>query len=499
MPMKRIGSNQAETADTVGSGGHLFDGTLSSQVFVAKAPRAVYAELSGEHVPEFRSGQAVTTSMVALRQLFRAAGLDTANYGDYSWNPLGDLVPKGARVLLKPNWVRHPVPGRDDGGSLVTHVHVIDALLGYLSKVPDCRVIIGDAPIQGCDFERLLEANQIRETVSRHSPRFRSLQVVDFRKTVLERTGTDGRVCRECRGDDDFVRFDLGRRSLLEPVTTATPSFRVTMYNPDHLVRTHRPGKHEYLIAREVLDANVVFSLPKLKTHKKAGLTGALKNMVGINGHKEFLPHHRLGGSAEGGDCYEGTSRLKGLAERMLDLGNRTEHRSRMKRASLVAEVFLRLSRVFGADDNLEGSWYGNDTVWRMCLDLQRILYYGTVDGELATVPQRKVITLTDAIVAGQGEGPLAPTPCPMGLLTLGGSTAALEQVHALIMGLDPSRIPLVREALNLSDWPLIADGADPVEVCWNREWMSAEQAGHQLLTKVVPPAHWQGHCELRR
>ena len=32
-------------------------------------------------------------------------------------------------------------------------------------------------------------------------------------------------------------------------------------------------------------------SLPKLKTHKKAGITCALKNLIGINGNKEYLPH----------------------------------------------------------------------------------------------------------------------------------------------------------------------------------------------------------------
>jgi len=34
-----------------------------------------------------------------------------------------------------------------------------------------------------------------------------------------------------------------------------------------------------------------------LKLHRKAGITCALKNLIGINGNKEYLPHHRLGGS----------------------------------------------------------------------------------------------------------------------------------------------------------------------------------------------------------
>ena len=57
-----------------------------------------------------------------------------------------------------------------------------------------------------------------------------------------------------------------------------------------------RRGRHRYLVARELIEADVVFNVPKLKTHKKAGVTGALKNLVGINGHKAYLPHHRKGG-----------------------------------------------------------------------------------------------------------------------------------------------------------------------------------------------------------
>ena len=72
--------------------------------------------------------------------------------------------------------------------------------------------------------------------------------------------------------------------------------------------RTHAPGRHQYLVAREVIEADVIVNLPKLKTHKKAGVTCALKNLIGINGNKEYLPHHRVGGAERGGDCYPAAS-----------------------------------------------------------------------------------------------------------------------------------------------------------------------------------------------
>jgi uncharacterized protein (DUF362 family) len=49
------------------------------------------------------------------------------------------------------------------------------------------------------------------------------------------------------------------------------------MYHPDWLKRTHGLGKHQYLIARDVIEADVVINVPKLKTHKKACITGARK------------------------------------------------------------------------------------------------------------------------------------------------------------------------------------------------------------------------------
>ena len=87
------------------------------------------------------------------------------------------------------------------------------------------------------------------------------------------------------------------KMSLLEPIASdRRVDFRVTMYNPDLMRQTHGRGRHQYLIAREVIEADVVINVPKLKTHRKAGITGALKNLVGINGNKDYLPHHRLGG-----------------------------------------------------------------------------------------------------------------------------------------------------------------------------------------------------------
>src|SRR4029453_17991483 len=58
----------------------------------------------------------------------------------------------------------------------------------------------------------------------------------------------------------------------------------------------------------------------------------------------------------------------------------------------------------------LGGAWYGNDTCWRMALDLARIVHHADRQGRMTTVPQRRHLSLIDGIVAGEGDGPLTPS-----------------------------------------------------------------------------------------
>src|SRR6266704_889786 len=425
-------------------------------VFCAKATVASYDPCPDFRVPELPGWTTVTTALVTLRALLAQAGLDHSNLGSPDWNPLGAIIHEGAKVVVKPNWVHHHNSSGHGLDCLVTHPGVIEAILHYVAKARPERIIVGDAPVQGCDFAALMAACGIPEMIERFTAHNVNVSLKDFRRTI-QRSGTLGERGQEnCRPMDEFILYDLGPDSTLEAITTPNSEFRVTMYNPDVLKRTHGPGTHQYLIARDVIDADVVLNVPKLKTHKKACITGALKNLVGINGHKEYLPHHRQGGSQSGGDCYTGQSRLKSLVEDLLDVTNRAQDTIARYMLANAVRVGMAFGKAMGADTNYEGSWHGNDTVWRMCLDLQRVLYYGRADGTLDDQVQRTVLTVTDAIIAGQGDGPLSPVPSPLGLMTLGSNTAAVEWVHALLMGLDPQRIPLTREAFAPHRYPLM-------------------------------------------
>jgi hypothetical protein len=259
------------------------------------------------------------------------------------------------------------------------------------------------------------------------------------------------------------------------------------------MARTHAPGRHQYLVAREVLEADVVINLPKLKTHKKAGVTCALKNLIGINGNKEYLPHHRLGGSARGGDCYPGSSMVKRAVEYALDRQNGSRSHLTSKLWHDAAENLNRLAVRTGDQVGVEGSWSGNDTVWRTGLDLNRILLYGRTDATMSDAPQRQVLHIVDAVVAGQGDGPLSPDPLPLGLILVGSNAAAIDHVGAHLLGYEPSRVAIVREAFGQFRWPIASCKSTDVIITGDLgEGRADELLPSCDLPAVSYPAGWR-------
>lgn len=147
----------------------------------------------------------------------------------------------------------------------------------------------------------------------------------------------------------------------------------------------------------------------------------------------------------------------------------------------------------------IEGGWHGNDTVWRMTLDLNRLILYGRVDGTLSDTPLRKVYSLTDAIIAGEGEGPLAPTPVPLGVLMFATSSAFADLVGTSLMHFDWRKIPVVREAFAQFRYPLTDQRPESCRVICNGEEISLEETAKRFGKNFHASAGWRGHIEQDR
>lgn len=450
----------------------------------------------------------------AFRELLHQMRWDEANYGSSSWNPLGWAVKPGQTVLLKPNMVVSEHPAGDIGvrwtntdGPFIRCVaeYVLLALKGQ------GRLIIGDSPIKETDFVRAAEITGIRHVVADLSARSAvPIELVDFRDFVSARDDVAMVGGVDQQGDPrGYTAFDLREHSELADVSAHATRFRSTaVYYENRMAETHNSVNHRYSIANSVLHADTFINIPKLKTHCKAGVTVALKNLVGICNEKRWLPHHRKGPPSKGGDEYgnrasigiRGVETLKDfLVQNRIGkvIYPRLMLVNKIGRALTGVDVVRRIRDQ--GDPYQNGGWHGNDTVWRMVLDLNKILRYGNTDGTLSPKPVRHILTFVDGIWAGEAEGPLKPSSKEAGIMMFGLDSVLLDIVAATLMGFDYREIKLLERGLALRDHPLL-------EASLSELTLMANEAGWQTLDGIasshlafVPPRGWRGHIELAK
>ncbi len=137
-----------------------------------------------------------------------------------------DLPVRGKTVLLKPNFV-----GPDPLGIINTHPAVVGAARASFLRLGAARVVVGDGPALERDTEAIAEAMRLREYLGPLSGSVLDLNLDNVRRVPL---------------------------------------------------RTRASSLRELYLPETVLAADLVVSMPKLKTHHWAGVTLSLKNMFGI-------------------------------------------------------------------------------------------------------------------------------------------------------------------------------------------------------------------------
>jgi uncharacterized protein (DUF362 family) len=427
---------------------------------------------------------------------------------------IGPLLPDGdfQKILLKPNWVLHASHPEFPIEALVTSSALIEAVIeACFAKYANLEsLIIGDVPLQSCDFEKMCSQSGIDALRKRCKERFgERVRFLDLRRERYRLVKGFLELESDAPGDPSgYSEVILDERSQLEEISHRAASFRVSDYDPEETRSVHQKGSHRYLVARSVLEADLVINLPKMKTHQKSGVTGALKNLVGINGSKAYLVHHQLGKPSQGGDEFPETASALFIWQARLReiLQKRSRWMFRAAKAGWEILKKLRGIQTVATRESLgtgrvyvgAGSWHGNDSIWRMVYDLNLILVFGkAVGGGLADTPQRKVVSIMDGFLAGEGNGPLQPIPVETRVLIASENPFLVDFAMAKMMGFDWRKIRLLAYHQKFGS-PRFAD-FDPhgFEVVRNGLASSNGVDAIPILKKFLPPPGWLGHIEL--
>ena len=285
--------------------------TLSRRAFLAGLP--VAAAVAACRPPYRKADFALPArSPVAL---LPASGYET-DLADVIGRGLAlfDLDVRGKRVFLKPNLVEY-----EAGTVINTHPHVVAGAATAFLRAGAREVVVGEGPGHRRDIEYLLTATGLADVLADLRVRFVDLNHDDVARVALK------------------SRF-TGLKELSLPV--------------------------------ELLQSDVIVSMPKLKTHHWAGLTASMKNLFGV----------------------------------------------------------------------VPGAVYG----WP-----KNLLHFHGIPNSIvdlnATIKPH--FTIVDGVTAMEGDGPIMGRPRQLGMLAMGTDLVAVDSTCARVIGLDPWKIPYLREA----------------------------------------------------
>ena len=391
-----------------------------------------------------------------------------------------DFVRPGDRVVLKPNWVkehdeRFPSPGHWD--HVVTHPSVIEGVVQWVARMLEGRgqIIICDAPQTDSSFAALREYCGLDGLVSRCRAAFPTLTIELLDLRPEEWKAIDGVVVAKTKQPGDPLgSTQVGLNAASEFVGfEGQGRLYGASYDMEETNQRHRGERQEYLLCSTPMAADVFINLPKLKTHKKVGITCALKNLVGINANKNWLPHHTEGTPDQGGDQFPFATTKARLEHAWMGRAKRW-----LKGRPALSRLFVPVKKagrlVFGDTQKVvrSGNWHGNDTCWRMVLDLNKCLFFFDREGQRRTKPIR-YLAVVDGIIGGEGNGPMSPDAKPCGVILAGTHPAAVDCVAATLMGFDWQKIWLLKNSFQMRALNFTPFAASAVEIisgnpAWN-------------------------------
>lgn len=445
-----------------------------------------------------------------LRELGRLMGFADGNL-------LRQVVEPGQNVVVKPNWVLDRHPHGFDNFGVLTHSAVLRAVvdLVYEALRGDGTITIADAPQWNCDFERLLEITEVEQIAQYYRRRHDfEVRILDLRQVGTVAAGFVMSSDRVALAGDPagYAVVDLGPRSAFIGMPHLERIYGAD-YDRAETRRHHNESRHEYLVSKTVLGADTVVHVPKLKVHKKVGVTLNAKGMVGINGNKNWIAHYRVGPPSSGGDEFPdggpAAARARKKAVRLaIDHLLAPQSKARERAFTVIRRGYRLVKPILGPlafPDTPEvlpegGNWHGNDTAWRMTADLARAVMFAGADGVVHDTPQRRFYSVVDGIVAGEREGPLASTPKPCGVFVCGDNLLAVDLVATRLMGFRWERVKSLQWLVETSPHDMGVGDPSGIETVsnvagWERLLLDDDM--HDLA--FVPHPNWVGHLEIDR
>lgn len=420
-------------------------------------------------------------------------------------NEVFSTIKPSDKVVIKPNWVRHSHLNREgDWDYVITHPSIITAVilkvLNYLGE--NGKIIICDSPSTDTDFQKLISYYPIKLWMSKAKEKNVTIQIIDLRDNIFKMK--DGLVIerRKILGDPrGSVEVNLkGEKSEFIHHKKSERGYYGADFNLIETNQAHNGFDNKYRVSRTVIEADLFINIPKLKTHKKGGITCCLKNLVGINTYKNFLPHHTEGSPMNHGDQFPKeniNSRIEGPILALL--------KQHMLQNTIVANVFIPLKKiartVFGDTEKVirSGNWHGNDTLWRMVLDLNKVLYYANSDGtmkESNKINAKRYIGVVDGIIGGEGNGPLNPEPINSGFLIVGTNPVAIDSASAKLIGFNPENIPSIKRSFEINNYKICDFKLQDIIIFYKGSKYMLNNFPKDEIVKYKPHFGWIGHIE---
>src|SRR5262249_14771953 len=159
-----------------------------------------------------------------------------SRFGTASWNPLGEIIRPGDRVVVKPNLVRHFHGDGLTTESLITHGSILRVVLDYVAVAlrGKGKLTVGDSPLQYADFPTCLRPSVAEAVIQAVRERTRlDVLAVDFRKERSEKRG--GMIVSRIPNNGDPMGYravELGPVSRFTGLNGRSVRYRVTQYDP---------------------------------------------------------------------------------------------------------------------------------------------------------------------------------------------------------------------------------------------------------------------------